>query len=63
MRNKSVLPSAARTAKNGMVADHYEKLGFQLVSRDPVTESSTWVLSIRGYENRNRHITLKGAVV
>jgi FkbH-like protein len=48
-----------KTAKNGMVADHYEKLGFQLVSRDPATLDSTWLLSLSGYEPRNRHITLK----
>ena len=48
-----------KTAKNGMVAAHYEKLGFQCASRDPVTESSSWVLSITDYQPRNRHITVK----
>ncbi len=50
-----------RTAKNGMVANHYKNLGFQEVSGD-AAQGSTWVLSTRSYENRNRHITLKGAV-
>jgi predicted enzyme involved in methoxymalonyl-ACP biosynthesis len=48
-----------KTAKNGMVAAHYEKLGFQCASRDPVTESSTWVLSLADYQPRTRHITVK----
>jgi FkbH-like protein len=50
-----------RTAKNGMVAAHYEKLGFQLASRDPATESSTWVLSLADHRPKNRHITVKEA--
>jgi FkbH-like protein len=46
------------TAKNAMVADHYEKLGFTLLSRDDTTGVSTWSLDIRQYEARTRHIKL-----
>ena len=44
------------TKKNGMVADHYEKLGFTLGSRDAETGASEWTLDITGYEPRNTHI-------
>ena len=43
------------TKKNGMVADHYEKLGFDLESRDP-DKTSVWTLNILDYTPRNRHI-------
>ncbi|SFS10913.1 HAD-superfamily phosphatase, subfamily IIIC/FkbH-like domain-containing protein [Granulicella pectinivorans] len=46
------------TAKNAMVADHYEKLGFTLLSRDDTTGVSTWSLDIRQYEARTSHIKL-----
>ena len=46
------------TAKNGMVADHYEKLGFRLVSRDEESGATTWSLDITNYEARSRHIRL-----
>ena len=49
------------TAKNAMVAEHYDKLGFV---HDPSTsdgERKAWALSVAGYEKRNRHITVKGA--
>ncbi|HEV2578972.1 MAG TPA: HAD-IIIC family phosphatase [Acidobacteriaceae bacterium] len=44
------------TKKNGMVADHYEKLGFRPVSVDPETKASIWSLDISDYTPRNRHI-------
>jgi FkbH-like protein len=44
------------TAKNGMVADHYEKLGFSLVSRDDISGSTIWSLDITDYALRSRHI-------
>lgn len=46
------------TPKNAMVADHYEKIGFDLSSRDESTGASTWSLDIANYEPRNRHIKL-----
>ena len=47
-----------KTAKNGMVADHYEKLGFTLAARDG--DDTRWVFEIpEDYENRNRHIAVK----
>jgi FkbH-like protein len=44
------------TAKNGMVADHYEKLGFSLASRDNITGATTWSLNISDYARRSCHI-------
>lgn len=49
-----------KTAKNGMVADHYERLGFSRTSHDPVTEASVWALDTAGYTARNKHISIKG---
>jgi FkbH-like protein len=44
------------TKKNGMVADHYEKLGFEPVSLDPETNASAWSLDVSSYAAHNRHI-------
>jgi FkbH-like protein len=51
------------TAKNGMVKDHYKKLGFSPVSRDehsldPRDESTRWSLEITNYLARSRHIRI-----
>jgi FkbH-like protein len=46
------------TAKNGMVMDHYERLGFSLVSRDEQSNSTTWSLDITNYPARSRHIRI-----
>lgn len=44
-----------KTAKNGMVADHYDKLGFEVVARDD--KSGEWRLDLRGVDGpRNTHI-------
>ena len=44
------------TAKNGLVADHYEKLGFHRLHRDD-SGTSSWRLSLEEpYEPRNRHL-------
>ncbi len=50
------------TAKNGMVADHYEKLGFKPVSRDESTGATAWELDVAGYEPRTQHIRILEAV-
>jgi FkbH-like protein len=50
------------TKKNGMVADHYEKLGFQQYSLDPESKNSVWTLDIQTYTLRNRHIKILEAV-
>jgi FkbH-like protein len=44
------------TKKNGMVADHYEKLGFEPLMEDAAPDSSIWKLLISNYTPRNRHI-------
>jgi FkbH-like protein len=44
------------TAKNGMVADHYEKLGFSLLSKDDNKGATVWSLDITNYAPRSRHI-------
>lgn len=46
------------TKKNAMVADHYEKLGFEQVSVDPDTRATIWKLDISAYTPRNRHIRI-----
>lgn len=46
------------TAKNAMVADHYEKLGFSFVSADESTGSTFWSLDLNYYEPRSRHIRI-----
>jgi FkbH-like protein len=45
------------TAKNGMVADHYEKLGFSSVPHDIAT-GTVWELRLMTYEPRSRHIKI-----
>src|SRR6266702_2073533 len=47
------------TKKNGMVADHYEKLGFEQFSTDPETGSSVWTLSLADYAPRSQHIMIQ----
>ena len=47
-----------KTAKNGMVADHYEKLGFSLAEKDG--DDTRWIFEIPDdYEDRNKHIAVK----
>jgi FkbH-like protein len=43
------------TKKNGMVADHYEKLGFTRLSSSP-SDAPAFCLSVPGYSPRNTHI-------
>ena len=45
-----------QTQKNGMVADHYSKLGFKLVSAAEDQSSSVWKLELKNYETRNKNI-------
>ena len=45
-----------QTQKNGMVADHYSKLGFKLVSEAKDQSSSVWKLELKNYEMRNKNI-------
>ena len=44
------------TAKNGMVADHYEKLLFSAVSKDEISGASVWELQLTNYTTRSTHI-------
>jgi FkbH-like protein len=46
------------TAKNGMVTNHYEKLGFSFVSRDERSNATTWLLDIDNYQAQSRHIRI-----
>jgi FkbH-like protein len=46
------------TKKNGMVADHYEKLGFERDSVDPENKNSVWSFNLQAYSPRNRHIKI-----
>ncbi len=45
------------TAKNGMVSDHYEKLGFLPVQQGNVT-GTVWSLDVTTYTPHNRHIKI-----
>jgi len=49
-----------RTAKNAMVADHYEKLGFTLLNAAADGSSSEWELEVAGYRPQTRHIKIQG---
>jgi FkbH-like protein len=51
-----------RTEKNGMVADHYQKLGFECVSRNASGQRSEWKLPVSGYQPKTRHIHVKEPV-
>ena len=52
------------TRKNGMVADFYSNLGFQPCidapgypgQPDPIEGATAWMLELRGYSRRNKHI-------
>ena len=46
------------TPKNGMVQDHYEKLGFTLVTTEEATTSTVWSLDVPSYQPRTRHIRI-----
>lgn len=46
------------TAKNGMVADHYGKLGFSMVSKDERTGATVWSLDVANYQARSRYIRI-----
>ncbi len=46
------------TAKNGMVAGHYEGLGFSPATRDEQTGATTWSLQVADYQTRSRHISI-----
>jgi FkbH-like protein len=48
-----------KTAKNGMVADHYDKLGFSPEPRQIDGDKRAWVLAVGSYEKRNRYISVK----
>ena len=49
------------TRKNGMVAGHYQALGFDKVSED-ADGSTLYSLEIAGYQPRNRHIRVPESV-
>ena len=55
---KSLAGYYAPTAKNGMVADHYQKLGFSPLSEHAKNTATVWTLDISMYEARNRHIKI-----
>jgi FkbH-like protein len=48
------------TKKNGMVADHYRRLGFSPAPApgDAIEGATYWALDLAGYTDRNRHIKL-----
>jgi FkbH-like protein len=52
----AIVGSYIRTPKNGMVADHYPRLGFTRTSPPDDADHSTWRLELSGYTPRNHHI-------
>ncbi len=48
-----------RSERNGMVADHYERLGFQRTSPPDSEKESTWFLNPETYVPRNQHIAME----
>src|SRR5204863_204175 len=48
----------SRTPKNGMVADHYRSMGFQLVSAPDDLDHSTWELDLSTYSPKTAHIRI-----
>lgn len=58
---KSVYGYYFPSPKNGIVADHYEKLGFSPDSNE-TTGATVWSLDITLYEPRGRHIRVKDLV-
>jgi FkbH-like protein len=51
---QSIIGKYLPTAKNGLVADHYEKLGFELLQRNE--HGSEWRLNVTSYTPKNTHI-------
>ncbi len=46
------------TKKNGMVADHYDKLGFTRIAPSDAGSEATYSLSLHDYVPRNNHIAV-----
>jgi len=46
------------TQKNGMVADHYDRLRFQRTSLDEDSGNSVWNLDLETYTSRSQHIRI-----
>jgi len=55
---RTLLGQYLPTKKNGMVEDHYEKLGFDLVSLDRDSKASVWMLDVTAYTPRTQHIRI-----
>jgi FkbH-like protein len=53
---RTVMGYFISSRKNAMVADHFEKMGFQRSPANAEQGQSLWTLSITGYKNRNQHI-------
>ena len=48
----------SRTPKNGMVADHYRNMAFQLVSSPDDLDRSTWELDLSTYSPKTTHLRI-----
>ena len=59
---RTILGYYIPSAKNGMVKDHYEKLGFNLVTVEEATNTTVWSLDVPSYEPRSRHIRILESV-
>ncbi|HWB95739.1 MAG TPA: HAD-IIIC family phosphatase [Bryobacteraceae bacterium] len=59
---RQIIGYYSRTAKNALVQDHYQALGFTRVSAAEDGSTSTWSLDISSYSPRTRHIRIKALV-
>ena len=56
---REIIGAYIRTAKNGLVVDHYEKLGFECARIDD-HNASTWRLDLsQGYHPKTSHIKIE----
>jgi FkbH-like protein len=51
------------TKKNGMVRDHYQKLGFERLSSDEATGSSLWNVNVPQYQPFETFITIRNSTL
>jgi FkbH-like protein len=53
---KRLIGTYLPTAKNGMVADHYQKLAFSSLPAGPESVGTAWTLELASYTPQNHHI-------
>ena len=56
---KNITGHYLQSDKNGMVANHYRGLGFELIPSDESENDTIWTLDLSIYNRRNTHIRVK----